>query len=191
MEQQQKLVIESLKSAAEENEKKTYKLETDNERLTEEHERIKLENDKLKQILEEKLSLIHELQNDNCKPLAHIKNPPIIKSQTINGNNNTGGMAKMASTDVQEDSEENSSLKDKCNRIIKKMSMKNTGQRKTMYPLKGSNPMKIVNTTACTCENKPLDKENIEINSKKSNKATFKSIEDQRSRSSSHSNIKI
>ena len=52
MEQQQKLVIESLKSAAEENEKKIDKLEIDNKRLTEEYDRIKVENDKLKQMIE-------------------------------------------------------------------------------------------------------------------------------------------
>jgi septal ring factor EnvC (AmiA/AmiB activator) len=165
LDQQRRIEIENLESTIEEDAKKVKalesdkkKLESDNKRLHDKIARAQSENEKLKKIITEKLSIIEQL-----KKAEALTKPDIIKvrPQSRRKEQNPIFAIRTISNEPQDDMEENPNFKVTCNKIMKKMSMKNIALKRSQESTQ------LINSTVYTRETSVSNKENMKLNSNK------------------------
>jgi len=165
LDQQRRLEIENLESTIEEDAKKIKalesdkkKLESDNKKLNEKIARMQSENEKLKKVITDKLLIIEQLKKSETSAKSDVIK---MRPESKRKEHNPVLAVRTIANELQDDLEENPNFKVTCNKIMKKMSMKNIALKRSQESTQ------LINSTVYTRETSVSNKENMRLNSNK------------------------
>lgn len=120
--------------------------------------RVQGENERLRKSIAERTSIIEQLKRTQV-----LSRPDVIKvrPQSKRKEYNPVFAVRTVSNEIQDDLEENPDFKVTCNKIMKKMSMKNIALKRSQESTQ------LVNSTVYTRETSVSNKENVRLNANK------------------------